>query len=464
MHKHSAHHRIALESVFLLVATLLATACFLWLMFLGGGLSSPTSNHYKVAAVLPNAGAQLVTGARVTMAGVTVGTVKSVSRHGAGAVVQMDLTDSRVTPLPADSRAQLRERTPLGENYMAILAGSSRRTLPSGGVIPLRQVAQSVDVDQVLSMLDGSARRGARRLIQGVGNAVGGRGARINVLVGGTAGTLSSGSDVVNAVYGERQQISQLIAQLGDVASGLGDRAGEIQTLANGGLTTFRAIAARDAALRSLLAVLPSTLQQVRTTTDKLSNVTGVISPMLFNLAGTITAARPAARALAPAAKTLGGVFHALGGASPPLGGTLRRLEQLAPPAAAALPRLRQTLCQVNPMLTYIRPYTPDVLSLVEEFGSSTNNWDTIGHTVRLTATINDEALVGLPASINNSVQTLLHSGLLAKVNGLTYDPYPAPGTAATPPKTIVRGPAELQALTGYVYPHVVPRCHVPTP
>jgi phospholipid/cholesterol/gamma-HCH transport system substrate-binding protein len=461
----TAHRRhLGREIAFLIGATVLGVAFFLWLMILSGGIASPTSSHYEIDAVLPSAGAQLVAGARVTMAGVDVGTVSSVSRRGDGAVVAMDLTDGRVTPLPAGSRVQLRERTPLGEDYISILSGTSRQTVLSGSTIPESQVAGSVDVDQVLSTLRGSARGGTRHLIQSVGGAVDGRGAEVNALVGGTAATLQSGSDLISAVYGERDQMSALIDNLGQLAAGLGERGAEIESLARGGLTTFSAIAARDAALRSLLRILPPALSQVRQTTAKLSSATGVVAPVLANLADTLRAARPAARALAPAAATLQDVLASAGAASTPLQATLGRLVELAPPAMVALPRLRQTLCQLNPMVRYMRPYTPDVLSLIEEFASSTNGYDAISHTVRLTATINDDAIVGLPPSVNTAVQTLLHSGVLGESNRLSFDPYPGPGQAAgAAGATTVTGPSDVRPATGYVYPHVTPRCDVPT-
>jgi phospholipid/cholesterol/gamma-HCH transport system substrate-binding protein len=434
---------------------------FLWLLTLSGGLPSPTGAHYDINGIFPTAGAELVPGARVTMAGVQVGTITGVSRVGDGAMIGMRITDGGVVPLPSDSRAQLRSRTPLGENYVEITPGTASSSLSSGGSIPVTQVDESVDVDQVLSIFQGQAQTEARRLIQGIGGAVNGQGAQLNSLLGGVGGALQAGSDVVDRLYNQRTQLSQLVTQLGDVAGGLGRQGSEIENLARGGLQTFRAVAARDRDLGALIRVLPSTLSQVQVTTRKLAAVTDEASPVLSNLATTLNEARPATQDLRPAAAQLNGVVQDLGSASPPLEGTLTSLRSLAPTTAQALPALNQTLCQVNPIIRYVKPYIPDIVSMVTELGSASNSYDAIGHTILLTPTVNQDSIVGLPASASNALQTLLSSGLLAKVNGLTYDPYPAPGqenvTAQGLPR--VTGPADVHAASGYVYPHVTAAC-----
>ena len=74
-----------------------------------------------------------------------------------------------------------------------------------------------------------------------------------------------------------------------------------------------------------------------------------------------------------------------LGAAAPRLQGTLGRLEKLAPPLAAALPHLHKTLCQVNPMLRYAKPYAPDLTAFIVGMGSAANSYDALGHLIRLT-------------------------------------------------------------------------------
>jgi phospholipid/cholesterol/gamma-HCH transport system substrate-binding protein len=453
--------RIGIASLATFVLTIAACAgFFLWLLTLSGGLPSLSSTHYDVTAVLPSAGAELVPGARVTMAGVQVGEVTSVARRGSDALVGMTITNGAITPLAADSRVQPRYRTALGENYIEIIPGQSGVRMRSGGVIPIARSLQTVDVDQLLSTLHEPARTQARKMIQALGGSIGGRGDQLNTLLGGSASTIQSGADVVAALVPQRQQIGQLVQQLGDLTAGIGQQGTEIRQLADGGLTTFRAIAARDTALRTLIDVLPPTLHTIQTTTSTLRVVTGQAAPVLFNLASTLDAARPAAVRLAPAATELRGVLHDLGYAAGPLKQTLSQVVRLAPSAATALPLLHQALCQVNPMIRYTKPYIPDLIGMITELGGASNTFDSIGHTILLTAIINENSLVGQTPAVGQALQTLLHSGLLAKSNRLTYDPYPGPmqGNNLTT-GSAVTGPGDLRAVTGYVYPHVVADC-----
>src|SRR4051812_13795990 len=103
------------------VAVAFGVAAFTFFLGLGGGLPS-THTQYRVNALLPASGT-LTAGARVTMAGAKVGKVVSVRRQGVSALVSMELDDERVTPIPSDTRIHLRQRTPVGENYVTLMPG-----------------------------------------------------------------------------------------------------------------------------------------------------------------------------------------------------------------------------------------------------------------------------------------------------------------------------------------------------
>src|SRR3954452_21556913 len=120
-----------------------------------GGYLRPPGESYELHALLPSS-SNLTKGARVTMAGVEVGRVAGVQRRGNGSLIDISLTKKEVTPLPADSRIAVRVRTPIGENYVSINRGSAQATLKSGAVLPVRQADDFVDVDQILSVMQGT--------------------------------------------------------------------------------------------------------------------------------------------------------------------------------------------------------------------------------------------------------------------------------------------------------------------
>jgi phospholipid/cholesterol/gamma-HCH transport system substrate-binding protein len=383
-----------------------------------------------------------------------------VRRQGVGAVVTMQIDDDRVTPIPRDSRVQLRERTPVGENYLTVFPGRSRATLPSGDTLPMTQANEHVDIDQLLSVLQGQTRGRARQMIQALGASLDGRGRRLNELVGGTAGALADGSHVVRVLADDRAQVGRLVQQLGDVAAAVGDRGAAVQQLGHQALVTFRAIGGRDDDLRRLLDALPPTLAQVRKTSTTLHSVTRRATPVLANLAVAVRQVRPAVRRLHPAAQEGRGVVRELGAAAPPLRRTLHRVQDLSSPLAAALPPLHETLCQINPVLRYAKPYLPDVTSFIVGMGSAANSYDALGHLIRLTPVLSENSLVGLPADLSAAAHTLMHAGLLGKSKSLSWNPYPAPGEMgkSTAAGKSILGPEAL-GKSGFAYPRITADC-----
>lgn len=428
-----------------------------WVLNATGGLPSLHAK-YSVKAVTPQA-ANLASGARVTAAGVEVGRVASIKRVGMGAVVKMHLDDN-VAPLPRDSKIHVRQRTPVGENYVALNVGRSAKTLASGAVLPLSQPDDYVELDQVLSALQGPTRDRARVLIQSLGTALEGRGDNLNHLLSGANGTLQSLSSLANVVGRDRHQIKRLVASANRIMAGISERRGAIRRIASSGRTTFRALAERDSALTELLRVLPSTLTQVRTTARTLGRTSVTAEPVVRDLAGAVEDLAPTVNNLAPAARTGTSVVDELDAAISPLKVTLERARSLSPAAVNALPRLGSTLCEVNPMLRYVVRYRSDIASAISNMGSAANSYDAIGHLARVSAVTGENAISGLPPELSASLAALLHTGILSRSQGMTLDPYPQPGKigATGLPSTLIQTTAEL-GQSGYPFERVTADC-----
>lgn len=440
-----------------LLAAAIAVAFLLFFVGVGGGLPS-TSKPYELRALVPTA-SSLTSGSRVTMAGVKVGTVTGVRRQGLGAVVSMEITDERVTPVPQDSVVRMRARTAVGENYVSIEPGDAKATLASGDLLPMRQAAEYVDVDQIASVLQGRTRKQARKIVSGLGYSLARRGERLNGLVANASRALDTGSDVVSTLAGDRQQISRLVEQLGDLSAAVGDRGDAIRLIARQGRTAFTAVARRDDAVRRTLAELPATLDRVRRTTGTVADVSDRATPVVENLTKAVTEVRPAVAALRPAAQEGRSILREVDGAAEPLTGTLASLERAAGPATRALPKVDQVLCQVNPMLRYSKPYTQDVISTLIGLGSASNAYDAIGHTIRLVPVVTDNTLVGLPEDVSKFLYSAIHKGLLEKLLPLNWNPYPKPGEQGQPYRGKgIHGPKELRE-SGFVYPRIHEDC-----
>jgi virulence factor Mce-like protein len=143
---------------------------------------------YDLGADIPN-GAQLVAGNEVRIGGFRVGVVDTITpkRKPDGstyATIHMKL-QSDVEPLPINSTILVRSRSALGLKYVQITPGDAARGFRAGATVPLANATpRPVEIDQVLNTFDLKTRIGARKSLEGFGNALAGRGRDLNEVIG----------------------------------------------------------------------------------------------------------------------------------------------------------------------------------------------------------------------------------------------------------------------------------------
>jgi virulence factor Mce-like protein len=441
--------------------TLVAAVWALFLLQKGGGLPEVGGSKYEVSALIPT-GAALAPGSRVTVAGVHVGEVQTVARRGQGARILLRIDDEEVKPLPADSRVQIRQHTPVGENYVSITAGASSKKLESGATLPVTQADEFVDVDRLLSVLQGETRERARLTIRSLGGALEGRGDALNDVVGGGSRFLRDSGRLVDVLHRDRRSAARLVQQLGDVAAAVGQRDTAIGTIARRGLVALGALRDGDDALRRTIEELPESLRRIRRTSGTLASVSAVAKPVVDGAAVALRTLRPAVNRLQPASETGRAVMKELAGAAPSLRTTLKNVTALSGPLPKALPLLRKTVCEAAPILRYSKPYFPEALHILIGLGSSSNSYDATGHLIRLAPVLSENSVSGLPDNVSLAITELLYGGLIGKAGGtsVSYDAYPKPGmlgkTVATSNKP--QGPEKVPE-TGFKYPRVEADC-----
>lgn len=428
------------------------------------GVLPTFSKSYTVKADVPTAGL-LTPGARVTVAGVEVGSVREIQRAsstGPGAVLTLKFTDDRVTPLPKDSTIAVRTRSQVGEQYVSIDVGRSTNMLKAGDTLASSQAEPLVDVDQILSVLSGKRREEARTMLEDTGLALTGRGKDLNATLSGVYPVVRNGKAVVDVLHRQRGTVAQLVDQLGRVTAAVGDRGTAIHTIADQGVTALRAIGARDTELASTLRELPATLAEVRKATATVASVSDRAAPVVSNLAGALADVRPAVQDLPSAAKDGRAVVNTLHTVNPALDRLLRSATAATKPLPAALPNVRTVFCQLNPALRYLEPYKEDLLQSAFHLGSASNAYDATGHLVRLLPIVNENSLSGAPPAVLDAAHKLISTGDFVPQKVINYDPYMKPGqigkSSATGSHGYPSGPEELKA-SGYKYPHVTADC-----
>ena len=170
------------------------------------------------------------------------------------------------------------------------------------------------------------------------------------------------------------------------------------------GTATLQALASRETQLSSVLAQppWPDGLDSQHDGRDRLGQRPsdtrrhqprrgdGGTPPRVAALAPAARDGRTIVASLRDAIPSLNSLLGAAPGAiGYPGTGTTGVLSDLTP--------IRSTFCQLNPALTYLKPYTQDFWSIIPHLGSSSNPYDAIGHIVRLVPIINENSLSGAP-------------------------------------------------------------------
>jgi len=152
-----------------LIAVGFALSCFglllfLWLAF--GGPVPLKSKSYRVTVPFDEA-TQLAVESDVRISGVSVGKVKVIELNDDGLADTEIEIDPKFAPIPANTRAILRQKTLLGETYVELTPGDpSTGSLPEGGNLPEAQVSQAVQLDEIFRAFDEPTRAAFRAWMQ----------------------------------------------------------------------------------------------------------------------------------------------------------------------------------------------------------------------------------------------------------------------------------------------------------
>lgn len=424
-----AHLRAKLFAVG--VFAVVCVGIFVYLFGAAGGklrLGSP----YEVTVRVPNA-FQLVPNADVRAAGVKIGTVNAIESDGPEARVEIELKDEHA-PIHRDARVLVRTKTLVGENYLDLEPGTAAAgRIPDRGTLPLRNSEDAVQLDQILSAMDGPTRASVRANLQNLGGGLRGRGGDLNRLFAAARPTVATGGRALALLDDQRAEVGRIIDNTGAVMTAIGDRREDVRTLATSAKRTAEVVATRDARLRELFEQLPATLEQARSSTARLGSFSARATPVTRDL-------RAAARDLGPVMRDLGPA--AAGGRLllrdvPPL---LRvadpLLARLSPFTTAATPAVRgldDVLRQVNPALRHLKPYSRDMGAFFPNLGSAVGTRDAVGNVARVQLQFGESSFSGLGATARRALDALIEAGGLTEVHQIRSDAYPEPGTIGAP-------------------------------
>src|SRR3954452_9762242 len=202
----------------ILVMVVFALSCFglllfLWLSF--GGPIPLKPKGYRVQVVFPEA-TQLGLEADVRVAGVSVGKLrqKKLDPNSNRTLATLEI-ERKYAPLRADTKAILRQKTLLGETYVELTPGSSKKTIPEDGELPDGQVKPTVQLDEIFDSLDPQTRAAFKGWQVELAKGIKGRGRDCNDALAPLPGFVSDVPDVLALLDSQEGAVQRLVKNTG---------------------------------------------------------------------------------------------------------------------------------------------------------------------------------------------------------------------------------------------------------
>jgi len=424
-------NNVGLKIALLGLFTAVCAGIFVYLYGAAGG-KIRVSAPYQVTVRVPNA-FQLVPNADVRSAGVKVGTVNSVESDGRDAAVAIELKDAHA-PIHRDARVLVRTKTLVGENYLDLEPGTpGAGKVPDKATLSIDRAQDAVQLDQILSALDRRTRRAVSANLRNLGDGLGKRGADLNRLFGAARPAIATGGRALAVLDAQSDAVARTVDNTGRVMSAIGERRDDVRTLATSARRTAEAVAARDRRLGELLRVLPSTLDQTRSSTARLGAFADRAAPVTHDLRLAARDLGPVMEDLGPSASSARRLLVEL----PPLlrvaNPLLRQLRGFSEAAGPAVGSLDAVLRELNPALGYLKQYDREVGAFFANVGSALDTYDAVGNIARVHVLVGEASFGGLSPSARKALDALIAAGGMTEVHQTRSNAYPKPGTVGTP-------------------------------
>ncbi len=356
-----------------------------WLILRGDG-----GTTYKLR--FENAG-QLVRGDDVQVGGRRVGSVDDI--------VLTDDNQAELTVTVQDDYAPLHEGTTaliratslsgIANRYVALTPGpNSNRELPEGAVLRTDKTTSIVDLDQLFNTFDPATRKALQGVIQGSAQWYDNRGEEANESTKYFNPALSQSRRLVNELVANQQTLNDFLRNSAKTLGTIAERRDDLSSLVANANATTTAIGDENVSLNQALAQLPSTLRKgnttfvnLRATLDDLDVLVAESKPATKDLARFLSELRPLVHDARPTIADLRTLVRR-DGAGNDLTDLVRKTPALERAAKPAFANSIQALQKSTPVLKFLRPYTPDLLGWIKDFGAGAANYDANGHFARI--------------------------------------------------------------------------------
>jgi phospholipid/cholesterol/gamma-HCH transport system substrate-binding protein len=397
----------------------------------------------------------------VQVGGVTVGSVTGIHLDDRNqAVVDLEITDGAFDPLHDGTVATIRSpslSTQAARTVSLAPGPNSNAELADGGTIGTEDTRPIVDLDELFNTLDYQTRSNLQGIIHGFADQfAGGQAANANRALAMLSPALAQTRRLTGELTRDENAFQRFIVESAAVVSAIAPRDANLEH----GLTSAAALtsklAEQDATIGDLLQRAPGVLRQSRGTLAKVDRALAASRP-------TLRAAQPVAprlakvlRVVAPVARQARPAVRDLNALMPDVETALKGLPRLGRTGGQALADTTSALRGAAPIVSAVRPYTPDVVAgLFNGFGGNVGGYyDANGRYARIGFELPPNFLVQGASGVGSPVAALLNTGFGGGYKTQFPNYCPGGSTIAPPDKSAPWVPDEVK---GHCDPSQVP-------
>jgi phospholipid/cholesterol/gamma-HCH transport system substrate-binding protein len=335
-------------------------------------------------------GAGLVNGNEVLVAGQPIGTVDGVSLTD-DAQAEVTITVDRALHNGTTAAIHATSLSGIANKYVSIDQGpDSSPALADGATLTGAKTTTPVELDQLFDTFRPRLRHGLQKFIQGFNATYAGSGPEANRTYKFLAPGLTSSQRLFDELTHDQRAFTGFLVNAGKVLTGVAERRDDLSALTQNANETLGAIARENESLDRTLVALPPAMRQGNTTfvnlraaLDDLTPLVRVSLPATKDLAPFLRELRPVARRAVPVFSDLRQAI-ALPGSNNDLTDALVSVVPTEKAARKATPGVVSGLSDSQPVIKFIRPYSPDLFAAFTKLGEVTGYYDADGHYARV--------------------------------------------------------------------------------
>ncbi|MGH2947273.1 MAG: MlaD family protein [Solirubrobacteraceae bacterium] len=381
-------------------ALALVVALAVWLLLFRG------DGGTEYTLLFENAG-QLVTDDDVQVGGRRVGSVQAIELTDDNQAAVKVTVQEPYAPLREGTRAVIRltSLSGIANRYVALTpAPGDAKALPEGATLTAEATTDVVDLDQIFNTLDQRTRADLSDVIRGFATQYEGKGDEAGRSARYFNPLLSTSRQLVQEVTEDEGALTRFLVNSSRAVTAIAERRDDLSGLVANANATARAIGQENAALARALGLLPTTLRRgnttfvnLRATLDDLDVLVAESKPATRDLAPFLRELRPLVRDARPTIRDLRTLVRRDGEDNDLVEAT-RKMPRLQRVATPAFRSGRQALQKLQPVLEFVRPYTPDFVGWFRDFGQGSANYDANGHFARIQPIFNAFSFTDNPA------------------------------------------------------------------